>query len=110
MLLRQPSDTAALATALRRILTDDDLATRVTARRGAGRGVLDGSPAGHYVERYQGLLDRGRRGGRRRPFGCPRFGAWVPRAMRPAAAKDVTIVLIVLIVLVVLVGLFATTA
>ena len=56
-----PDDPSALAAALRRILTDDDLAElRPQCRHGAGRVVLDGPPGGAVPRALRAGPDRGR--------------------------------------------------
>ena len=86
--LTPPGDHAALATALKRVLEDDDLAATLSAS-GAVRAEEFSmrSLAQHYIERYQALLDaqddRARNGA-----GAGRAGARVPRWVRRIMAPS----------------------
>ncbi|HEY8093322.1 MAG TPA: glycosyltransferase family 4 protein, partial [Acidimicrobiales bacterium] len=87
-LLTPPGDHAALATALKRVLEDDDLAATLSAS-GTVRAEEFSmrSLAQHYIERYQALLDVQRAGTRNGADGG-RAGARVPRWVRRIMAPS----------------------
>ncbi len=83
-LLTPPGDTAALATALKRILEDAELG-RALAAQGAARAEEFSmrSLAEHYVQRYQALIDEAAAGAAEGRAGA-RVPAWVRRIMAPS--------------------------
>ena len=83
-LLTPPGDTAALATALKRILEDAELG-RALAAQGAARAEEFSmrSLAEHYVQRYQALIDEAAAEAAEGRAGA-RVPAWVRRIMAPS--------------------------
>jgi phosphatidylinositol alpha-mannosyltransferase len=83
-LLTPPGDTAALATALKRVLEDAELGRALTVH-GAARAEEFSmrSLADHYVARYQALLDEAAAEAAEGRSGA-RVPAWVRRIMAPS--------------------------
>ncbi len=83
-LLTPPGDTAALATALKRILEDAELGRALAAQGAAWAEEFSmRSLAEHYVQRYQALIDEAAAEAAEGRAGA-RVPAWVRRIMAPS--------------------------